>query len=98
MRKEQVLGMFKEMGKRKMILDNNFQVALEESKKISNQLKNAKRSGEMCRKKAVWIGVMRYVCCMSPHMCCLFLKMVIGRARNKSTNGWVKAWLRKRNR
>ena len=36
-------------------------VALEDSKKISNQLKSAKQSGESCRNNAVWIGVIRYV-------------------------------------
>ena len=36
-------------------------VALEESKKIFNQLKSVKQSGERCRNNAVWIGVIRYV-------------------------------------
>lgn len=68
--KEQVLGMFKEAVNTKMKSNDihmRIAEALEESKKISEQLKNSKRSGERCRDKAVWIGVMRYVI---SHMCC----------------------------
>ena len=64
MLKEQVLGMLKETVNTKMKSNDTYKIiamAFEESKKISNQLKNAKRSGERCRDKALWIGVMRYV-------------------------------------
>lgn len=62
--KEQVLGMFKKTVSTKLKSDDTYKIialALEESKKISSQLKNAKRSGERCRDNAVWIGVMRYI-------------------------------------
>jgi hypothetical protein len=61
--------MLKEIVNKKMESSDTYKriaVALEESKKISIQLKNSKRSGERCREKAVWIGVMRYVI---SHMC-----------------------------
>jgi hypothetical protein len=70
MLKEQALAMLKKTVETRMKLDETckmFAVALEESKKIFNQLKNAKRSGERCRKNAVWIGVLR---CVISHMCC----------------------------
>lgn len=62
MRKEQVLGMLRKMVETNKTPDDTYKmaaVALEESKKISTQLKDAKRTGEKCRKNAVWIGVMR---------------------------------------
>jgi hypothetical protein len=84
-----VLGMFKKMGKEMLRLDSTFGVVLEESKKISNQLKNAKRSGEICRKKAVWIGVMRYIACRLSHV------MLISYNIYRESEGQVNEWLGK---
>jgi hypothetical protein len=70
--KEQALGMLGKMVETKMTLDDTCKMialALEESNKFSNQLKNAKRSGERCREKAVWIGVMRYVITLAYMWC-----------------------------
>jgi len=61
---------------------------LKKLKQIFEQLRNAKQTGEMSRKKAVWIGVMRYVI---SHMRCRHLTRIAGRVRNKSRNGWVKS-------
>ena len=70
MLKEQVFGLFKTKVKADMTTNEicgKLSKSLEDSTRISTQLKDSKRSREKCRNNAVWIGVMRYdisdICC-----------------------------------
>ena len=63
MLKEQVFGFFKtKVNVNKTTNETCWKIlkSLEDSTKITTQLKDAKRSGEKCRNNAVWIGVMRH--------------------------------------
>ena len=63
MPKEQVFGFFKtKVNVNKTTNETFWKIlkSLEDSTKITTQLKDAKRSGEKCRNNTVWIRVMKH--------------------------------------